>query len=307
MTKIFGPGLLCLLIIGSLQAQQNKICVTVDDLPVVNYGIDDSAFVFGVTQGLIDTFDKYGIPAIGYVNENKLYTDDNVDSLKLQHLEMWVKNGYDLGNHTFAHRSYHQTAFELYADDIVKGEQMTRPLMSKYGKELKYFRHPYLHAGLRQTHYDSLNSFLEAYGYEIAPVTIDNADYLFAKAYSDAYKSKDTLKMEEIGRAYVDYMERKLVYFERQSEKLFGRNISQTLLIHANYLNAQYLDDLAEVYLNHGYQFVSQNEVLKDPAYQSDITRFGNWGISWLDRWALSQGKSGDFFEGDPQVPEFIR
>lgn len=295
------------LVSNVILAQQKQLCITVDDLPVVSYGIHDSAFVFGLTRSLVQTFDDYQIPAIGYVNESKLYTNEKLDSTKVKLLESWPASGYDLGNHTYAHLSYHQTPFDVYTEGILNGEQVTRPLLKKYGKDLKYFRHPYLQSGLRQGHTDSLKNFLKTNGYTEAPVTIDNADYLFAKAYSDAYKENDSEKMKKIGNAYVNYMEEKVVYFEWMADELFGRTIAQTLLTHANLLNAHYLDDLAEMYRRHGYTFVSQEEVLKDPAYQSEVSRFGNWGISWLDRWALSQGKSGDFFKDDPDVPEFIK
>jgi hypothetical protein len=45
---------------------------------------------------------------------------------------------------------------------------------------------------------------------------------------------------------------------------------------------------------------------LQDEAYQTPITVYGKWGISWIDRWALSQGKKGDFFKGDPETPAYI-
>ena len=39
-------------------------------------------------------------------------------------------------------------------------------------------------------------------------------------AYSKAMKKEDTQLMQKIGKDYVDYMEEKLIYFEKQSEKL---------------------------------------------------------------------------------------
>jgi hypothetical protein len=101
-------------------------------------------------------------------------------------------------------------------------------------------------------------------------------------------------------------MEEKVLFYEKISVALFGRTIDQTLLIHASLLNADYIETLVKRIQKNGYSFISQTEVLKDPAYQTNITKFGKYGISWLDRWALSQGKRGEFFEGDPQTPEFI-
>jgi hypothetical protein len=36
------------------------------------------------------------------------------------------------------------------------------------------------------------------------------------------------------------------------------------------------------------------------------VTFVGPGGITWLHRWALTQGKRGGFFAGEPTVPEWI-
>ena len=101
-------------------------------------------------------------------------------------------------------------------------------------------------------------------------------------------------------------MEAKVLYYEKQSDALFGRQIAQTLLIHASQLNADYIIKLAEMFERNGYEFVDLETALTDKAYDTPITKFGKYGISWIDRWALSQGKKGDFFKGDPETPNFI-
>jgi hypothetical protein len=77
-------------------------------------------------------------------------------------------------------------------------------------------------------------------------------------------------------------------------------------LIHANALNAEYIDELAAMFVRNGYGFVKLEEALTDPAYQHDISAFGKWGISWIERWALSEKKDKDFFKDDPATPEYI-
>lgn len=288
-------------------AQDKTMCITVDDLPVVSYGIHNPDFHQRVTQDLIHTLDEYDIPAIGYVNEFKLYDDGRLDSSQVKLLELWLENGYELGNHTFSHKNYHQVPFAEFTDDVIRGEKISRELSEKYGLEYQYFRHPFLRLGLSQSHADSLRMFLKEHGYTEAPVTIDNEDYLFAQAYHRAFAQDDRPLMKKIGDVYLKYMTDKLLFYEASSEKLFDRNIAQTLLIHASLLNAHYLDDLVRIYQEHGYRFISQTEVLKDPAYDSPFTRYGDWGISWIDRWALTRKVERDFFEGDPVTPEFIQ
>lgn len=288
-------------------AQVKKVVVTVDDLPVVRYSPKYDTLSLQITQNLVKTFNEFNIPAIGYVNERKLFRNGKLDQNQLSLIEHWLSNGYELGNHTYSHMNYHRSSFEDFTADVLKGELVTKELAKKYEMDLRFFRHPYLRSGMSKTHSDSLTRFLISHGYTEAPVTIDNEDYIFAEAYSVAHDLHDTNLMEKIGKAYIDYMEQKILYFERVSNDLFGRNISQTLLIHANLLNSEYLDELAAVYIKHGYTFVSQGEVLEDEAYQVEITRFGDWGISMLERIAISRGKKGDFFKGDPLTPEFVR
>lgn len=303
--KVFLHAFL-LSIFFSTHAQQKRMCITVDDLPTVSYGVGGDELKMKITKSLVSIFNEYKIPAIGYVNEGKLYKNEKLNPKEVALLEIWLSNGLELGNHTYSHFSYNTVSFEVYTNDLLKGEQVTRKLAKKYKRDYQYFRHPFLHVGATQGKADSLAVFLKDHHYVAAPVTIDNTDYLFAKAYSDAYRGNDTVLMKRIGETYVDYMEEKVLFYEKISTALFGRNIDQTLLIHASLLNADYIETLVKRIQKHEYSFISQTEVLKDPAYQTNITKFGRYGISWLDRWALSQGKRGDFFEGDPETPEFI-
>ncbi len=286
--------------------QNREVCITIDDLPVVSYGINEEEYLLDITRRLIATFDRYQIPAIGFVNEGKLYEQGRLDSARVHLLELWLQHGYALGNHTYAHVNYHEVSFDRYTRNILQGEKVTRPLMQQYDQKLTYFRHPYLRIGKTKARHDSLQYFLSQHGYTEAPVTIDNDDYLFAKAYHVAAVRKDTATMQQVSRDYLRYMEDKLVFYEEASDALFGRNIKHILLLHANLLNAMYLDELAAMYQRRGYRFVTLNKALTDGAYQEQITRYSDWGISWIDRWALSQGKKGDFFAGDPETPDYV-
>jgi myosin-crossreactive antigen len=130
---------------------------------------------------------------------------------------------------------------------------------------------------------DSLNDFLVKHGYKVAPVTIDNEDYLFALAYKRAQDKKDQDLKLMIGTDYVKYMELKLQYFEKEANKLFGRDIKQILLLHTSSLNSDYVDTLADMFRKNNYEFISMDKALEDNAYKSEITKYRNWGITWLD------------------------
>jgi peptidoglycan/xylan/chitin deacetylase (PgdA/CDA1 family) len=298
---------LIIITISSLQTSaQKQVCFTIDDMPLVTYGITDTVYQKSMMKKLIAALKQNNIPAMGFVNEVKLYQNNKLIPFQVQLLKNWLAAGLDLGNHTYSHPDYNSLSPTEFFKEIIKGEQVTKKLLVDRNREITYFRHPFLHVGNTKAKSDSLTQFLTDHNYIAAPVTIDNADYLFAAAYKRAQDKHDTKLIKQIGSDYIAYMEQKVLYFERQSEALFGRQINQILLLHANALNSDYLDELAKMFLKNKYEFISLPSALQDEAYQTPITVYGKWGISWIDRWALSQGKKGDFFKGDPETPAYI-
>ena len=303
--------ILIILIISAFSFPQQKentrfIAVTFDDLPMNTKYLKDGTEWIEQTQKLLNTIKKINIPAIGFVNESKLYTNDVIDSSRLKALQLWVDADLELGNHTFSHPDYHNTDQQVFFDDILKGEKISSELLSHKNKKLEYFRHPYLHTGMSLEKKKELEDFLRDHKYTIAPVTIDNGEWIYARAYENAYNKNDLELMKQIGNEYVSYMIDKTIYFENQSIKLFGYELKQILLVHANMINADYFDELTEELLKHNYQFISLKETLKDSAYQSEDNFIGRGGISWLHRWSYTRKVDKNFYAGEPEVPQNI-
>jgi hypothetical protein len=102
-------------------------------------------------------------------------------------------------------------------------------------------------------------------------------------------------------------MESVAEYYEQQSAALFGREIPQVLLLHANNINADHFGRLAQMYRRRGYAFIPLDQALRDPAYASADTYTGPAGITWIHRWAITQGKPGSSFAGEPTVPDWVQ
>lgn len=285
-------------------AQNRQIAVTIDDLPVVSPRKDIKVRQ-QITKNLLKHVKNARIPAIGFVNENKLYINDRRDELQVDLLRMWLNNGFELGNHTFSHMSLHDNSLEKYQADILKGEIITKEILQAKGKKMRYFRHPYLWTGLSLEIKKDLSEFLSKHSYTIAPVSIDNADWIFASAYEKAFAQEDKKLMKQIGDAYVPYLEAKMDYWERQSVKLFNREINQILLLHANFINSEYFGDIAKMLKKRGYKFITLEESLKDEAYNLPDNFVKRNGISWLHRWALDKGRE-NILPNEPKVPEFV-
>lgn len=298
--------LLISVFVSVIQAQKKErfIAVTIDDLPVVSTR-SDLKNRQQITRKLLAHIMKAKVPAIGFVNENKLYNGDKRDELQIDLLRAWLNAGLELGNHTFSHVNIANVPLEKYKEEILKGEIITKELLQAKGLQMRFFRHPFLWTGLSLEIKNDLGKFLSEHNYTIAPVTIDNADYIFSRAYDLAFDKKDKKLMKQIGDAYVPYMEAKIDYWERQSVKIFGREIKQTLLLHANFINSDYFDDLAKMLKKRGYKFVSLEDALKDEAYKLPDNFVRRNGISWLHRWALDKGKE-NILPDEPKVPEFV-
>jgi len=289
------------------QADHREIVITVDDLPM-NSLSDDVDYLADITEQIVSTLKAHDVPAVGFVNEEKLFTGngDTPNESMTNLLRAWLNAGLELGNHTYSHPDYHHTDFESFKQEIIRGEQVTHDLLEQQEKRIRYFRHPMLHVGNTPEKKEALENFLHGYGYTVAPVTIDNSEWIFARAYERALLAGDREMMQKIGEAYIPYMEDKVAYYEQQSEALFGRNIPHVLLLHANVLNGDYLDELLEMLEDRKYQFISLEEALKDSVYDSPDSYTGPAGISWIHRWAITEGKTGDFFSGEPEAPEFV-
>jgi peptidoglycan/xylan/chitin deacetylase (PgdA/CDA1 family) len=290
----------------SLSAQQKMVAITIDDLPFVRMGSMNSGLLGVRTLNLLNAMIKYKAPATGFVNMKQVYTEDKLDSIPYYLLKIWLTKGFDLGNHTFSHPDYNHVSYSEFVRDIEQNEPLLNEMMKEFNKSMVYFRHPYLHRGNSKAKADSLANYLAEHNYIEAPVTIDNAEWIFAAAYDSVLKTNDDNLRKSIGSEYISYMELKLRYYEGQSKKLFGRNIRQILLIHANSLNSDFMGELLSMLVKNGYIFVDLETALQDELYKTEDQYFKKGGISWLDRWAITQGKSKDFFAGEPVCPENI-
>ena len=288
-------------------APDRAVAVTFDDLPTAGVLSRDLASSRALTDKLLRAIAAHRVPTIGFVNEIKVAgADGAVDADRVALLRQWRDAGIELGNHTYSHLDFHTTPLEAFEADVVKGETETRRLLEERGGQLRYFRHPFLHTGRDLETRARFERFLADRHYRIAPVTIDNDEYIFAAAYDRALQRGAAEVATRVADAYVPYMESKIAYFERNEQELFGRAIAHVLLVHANMLNADRFGDLAAMFERRGYRFITLDRALEDPAYRSEDTYAGPGGITWLHRWALTRKLPKTFFAGEPEVPGFV-
>ena len=290
------------------RAPGRAVAVTFDDLPATPAGVvgNDVASLQELTRKLLSAVRKHSVPAVGFVNEDKLFVDggrpDAVDG-RTGLLRMWLDAGLELGNHTYSHRDLNTMPLDQFEADVLRGETVTRGLLKGRAQRLRYFRHPFLHVGSDLKVRRAFEAFLSSHGYTVAPVTVDNDEFVYAAAYATALRRGKAADAARIADDYLRYMEQVFTFFEDVSRRLAGREIPQILLLHANTLNADRFDALAAALRQRGYRFVSIAQALDDPAYRLPDEFVGAPGNSWLNHWEVTAGRPP---VPTPRPPEWI-
>jgi peptidoglycan-N-acetylglucosamine deacetylase len=291
---------------ASVQAQsaRRSMAVTIDDLPYVTI---DAPFLVNATRAtprILAALKKYRAPVVGFVNEAQLH-QQNEDQARIALLKQWVAMGAILGNHTFSHRDFNQLTVAQFEEEITKGDVITRELMRSRTPYQLYFRHPMTHTGDTVEKKEAIEKFLAERGYKVTPHTIENSDFIYNVGYAQALHKKDFVLAKRIRNNYLDFTISATEFAENVSPKIFGREIPQVLLIHANDLNADCLDELLRRFAARGYRFVTLDEVMADPAYSTRDMWVGNKGPTWLWRWMKSKGMNVSF-AADPDPPKWV-
>ncbi|MBS1515274.1 MAG: polysaccharide deacetylase family protein [Bacteroidetes bacterium] len=289
---------LLIIFIANFSFAQKKVAITFDDLPSQQMKFDDCVYI---TDNLLKILKDNNLPIIGFVNAGKTDIEYQQDK-RIAQLKKWIAAGYDLGNHTYAHSDIGKVGLQAYEEDVIKGEPLVIKLMEEAGKKMKYYRHPFLYTGKTVEQKDSLDKFLKERGYTIAPVTLDNSDWMFNSCYYSA-KAKDNKTLaDSIVASYLEYMNLTFDFFENLSQEFLGRQVNHVLLVHSNMINADHFDKIINMLKSRGYEFISLDEALTDTAYTLPDAQM-KWGRSWIHRWMKAKGLT---LKSDPNEPKWI-
>jgi peptidoglycan/xylan/chitin deacetylase (PgdA/CDA1 family) len=280
------------------QTAAREVAVTVDDLPAAGLTL---AKMREINAKLLEAFRRHKVPAIGFVNEGRLHVRGEKEA-RTALLRAWLDAGHELGNHTYSHILIDRNPLAAYQEDVIRGEAVTRALLAERGRRLRYFRHTQLRTGPTEEYRRGLNQFLAARGYTVAPVTLDNQEWVFAHVYARAKERGDKETAGRVVAGYLKHMEEVFDFYEKLSRETLGYEVRQTLLLHANEINADHFDALAEMMKRRGYTFITLERALQDKAYALPEAQHAR-GLSWLHRWMLAKGQQ---LRPEPREPEWV-
>jgi len=299
-------GLFAALVVAqTAMAQDRRVAVTFDDLPFQADAatLCDPARVMAITRDFTAMLKPLNTHATAFVNAGRM-CEAQRDAVLPGVLNVWLDAGLDLGNHSFSHINTPRPTPDAYLADVDAGAPVVRAALEARGMHLRWFRHPYLFTGETQAKHDALAAGLAQRGYIIAPVTLDNNDWMFADVYRKAEQIGGEALKQRIGAAYVAHMATVLDFLEPYSAELTGgREPAQVLLLHANSLNQAYYPQIHALYLARGYRFVPLEAALADSIYAHADSFVAANGISWLHRWTQTDGRP---IRWEPKPPAWI-
>ena len=288
LIPVAADGALDTLYKESAANRHRQVAVTFVNFPGQIY---DSGRLTNKTRKLLRSLASNDVRAVAFVNEARLYRQDGTpNETRVGLLREWLDAGQELGNETAHHTSLYNVSVEEFEADVLRGEQTVSKLAAEHGERLRYFSYPYLNTGSNAEAKAAVEKFLVGRGYQIHPVTIDNMDWLFSKAYIEALRRDDDAAAARIRAEYVPYMERMFEFYENYSREVVGREIPQVLMLTAGALSADSFDDLAAMLKRRGYTFVTLEQATADEAYTLPDNYTGQRGDSWLARWAVTKG-----------------
>lgn len=242
---------------------ERRVAVTIDDVPVS--GPCDAASLRGLNADLLATIRAERIPVTGFVISGRCPELKPAGLREV--LDMWLDAGAELGNHTLSHLDPNRLRPADYEADVIKAEPPLRAALEARGRKLRWFRHPMLHNGIDPGTRRVIHDLLRKRGYTVAPVTLDNSEWMLASVYSAALARGDTATARQVRESYVPYLDSIFAFFERRSLELVGRPIPHVLLLHVNRLTADALPEVLRMIRGRGYGFITLESALEDSFY----------------------------------------
>ena len=250
-----------------------RVAITFDDLPWNGPGYSD-AEIEGLTDTLLATLTSRGIPATGLVTCRGIR--DGAPFLR-----KWLAAGMELGNHSTSHQDLNRTPVDEWLDDVARCDEAVTEVV---GTPLRWFRYPMLHQGDERSVRDSVARTLATWGYANAHVTIDNSEWLLARAYDLAMQAEDETEAAAVVEAYLAHLREAAAHFRAAGREKFGREVDHVLLLHANAIAARHIGEVADGLEADGFTIASLEEVLSDPIYARVDEYVGPVGLSWIYR-----------------------
>ena len=187
--------------------------------------------------------------------------------------EEWLRSGNRIGSLTYRGVSPKKGSAQEFIDSLIRNEHELSPLWSKFERKQKYFRYPSLKLGMETQRPREIRAYLKQNGFVEVPATINSRDEYFSQPYCAALARGDRVCANFISATFKSVLLDKTQKARAAARKIVGRDVKQILMIQANQLTIDMLDELLRWYKAMGVRFISVDDALGDSFYSTeDVT-----------------------------------
>jgi peptidoglycan/xylan/chitin deacetylase (PgdA/CDA1 family) len=178
----------------------------------------------------------------------------------------WGDAGHALGNHTMTHPDLNSATLTLaqYQQEIADCGKITATLPGYQ----KWFRFTFLREGNTPEKRDGMRAYLKQTGYRNGYVSLDTSDWRLAQKLVEVLKADPKADIAPIREAYLAHIRQRAIAYRDLSRKLEGRDIPQVILLHHNLINALWLKDVVQQFVDMGWTIITPAKAYEDPVYQ---------------------------------------
>lgn len=288
------------------QPQIRAVAITVDDLPLASPGhpisTADAKLARKINEKLLQGFESHHSPAIGFLNQKAA---EQLGPSASEILRLWLRPNFDLGNHFYSHADVNTLTLSQVQDEIMRGEGMLTPLLATVSRKPQYLRFPFNHTGDTREKHDAISTFMSSHGYRLAPCTIENVDWEFNATYLLALSLNDKAAAAKVRSDYLAFTAAEIDWYAALDKQVLGYEPPEVMLLHANQLNADVVQDVLKLFEKRGYKFVTLTQALSDRVYVQPDTYVTQYGPMWGYRWAKERKVKVDGSK-EPEPPDWI-
>jgi hypothetical protein len=257
-------------------------------------------------EKILETLKKHNLQAALFVCGMRIDNDSG-----RQIIQSWDDAGHLICNHSYTHSYFHSAKISLeeFEKDFLKCDS----IIKGYKNFTKLFRYPFLKEGDTKEKRDRFREFLESLDYKDGCVSIDASDWYVDGRLKKALEKDPNTDMTPYKEYYLQHMFDRAKFYNELAVKILGREIPHTILIHHSLLNALFLDDLINMFIQNGWEIVNASDAFKDSVYSlhPDVLPAGESII-----WSLAKetgkyetvlrypGEDGDYEE--PKLNDFL-
>lgn len=244
------------------------IAITLDDFPMADGPILN---LEKRTEAFIASFKKHHVKAAFFCVGGHFKTKNHI--LQLSHLD---NAGHFLANHTINHTHASKLSKEDFKNELILMDQ----LLSPYSHFKKWYRFPYLDYGNRIAIGGSIDKhvefmkILEEHKYQDGFVTINTLDWLVNQKLKHAVHHRLQVNLEALKKVYIQFLKEWIRYYLNFYKIRFPfENIKHSLLLHANDINALFMDDIIEMIKEQGWNIISPELVFNNPTWRKNSSK----------------------------------